>query len=181
MLWRAPEKKERGEKEDSRPRSSKGVGVDGGTSSGGGVTSVGSATGSNGVAPTSSMATSNTAVSGASYHSHVNGGGVTAFGGAKGAVFLGCVEIALPNFRRGEWVEGWWPVYHHANQMTGAGASGAGGASATTHGPGQAPGNFSGLGMGAAAMGLGGLSGVGGVAGALVQVGEMRLKIKVDE
>jgi hypothetical protein len=35
--------------------------------------------------------------------------------------------------------------------------------------------------MGMGAMGLGGMSGIGGAAGALVQVGEMKLKIKVDE
>jgi hypothetical protein len=37
------------------------------------------------------------------------------------------------------------------------------------------------LGIGTGAMGMGGMSGVGGVAGAMIQVGELKLKIKVDE
>jgi hypothetical protein len=49
------------------------------------------------------------------------GAGVGLFGGAKGTQFLGCVEISIPNFRRGEWVEGWWPVYAHANAGAGSG------------------------------------------------------------
>ncbi|KIM25130.1 hypothetical protein M408DRAFT_17412 [Serendipita vermifera MAFF 305830] len=178
MLWRAPEKKEK-EKED-RPRSSKGLNstAAGTTTTLNGVDSVSGGIGnasSMTIAPTASIGAGSLASSNYGVNGSGPGGssGITAFGGARGAVFLGCVEIALANFRRGEWVEGWWPVYHHANQMSGGASS-----SAT---PGNAAGSFSGLGMGAAAMGLGGMSGVGGVAGALVQIGEMKLKIKVDE
>ena len=216
MLWKAPEKKEKersGEKDGDRPKSAKGVdGASGptattsttiGGSSGGGGSSTASS-----MAPISSIATGSSAASGGSYtahtsHHHGSGGGsgggaggggasggshggITAFGGAKGAVFLGFVEIALPNFRRGEWVEGWWPIYQHANQMTGGISSSSHQHQSLGHGPAGAAaaasgGHISGLGMGAGAMGLGGMSGVGGVAGALVQVGEMKLKIKVDE
>lgn len=159
MLWRAvPEgssskrdkEKESKEKDEGRPRSSKGTD-----------------TASMSLNPTSSTTTAGTTsggISSAGAASNLT----TGTGIKKNSVFVGCVEISLPNFRRGEWVEGWWPLYANANAMGAVG--GASGMSA-----------MSALGMGIGGMGIGGMSGVGGVAGALVQVGEMKLKIKVDE
>ncbi|KAG9041850.1 hypothetical protein FS842_002413, partial [Serendipita sp. 407] len=176
MLWKATpeatkekEKEKEKEKKEERPRSSKGTATtlssnDNGTTSGttsGGVTTV--------VGSTTSVGDSTSAAAAAAA---ATGGGVagagpsSSAGGAKGTVFVGCVEVSLPNFRRGEWVEGWWPVYAHANAM--------GGNSLSTL-------SSLGLGMGTMGMGMGGMSGVGGVTGALVQIGEIKLKIKVDE
>ncbi|KAG8806777.1 hypothetical protein FRC18_005905 [Serendipita sp. 400] len=129
MLWKATpeatkekEKEKEKEKKEERPRSSKGTTTtlssnDNGTTSGttsGGVTTV--------VGSTTSVGDSTSAAAAAAA---ATGGGVagagppSSAGGAKGTVFVGCVEVSLPNFRRGEWVEGWWPVYAHANAMGG--------------------------------------------------------------
>ncbi|CAG8670670.1 16366_t:CDS:2, partial [Acaulospora colombiana] len=191
-LWRLPEggkkDKERDGDGEKRPRSA-GTGSAGTTSIIGGTTSAGSggAIGSTNSSSHHNLSTvSSIGVS--STHSGVsnltdgttnaarggsNSYGVigNSFGAAKGATFVGCVEISLPHFSRGEWVEGFWPVYAHANTMTSGNAGSM---------PGLA-GGIGTLGMGVGAMGLGGMSGIGGVAGALVQVGEMKLKIKVDE
>ncbi|PVF96880.1 hypothetical protein CPB86DRAFT_816006 [Serendipita vermifera] len=183
-LWRLPEagKKEKEGDGEKRPRSA-GTGSAGATSIIGGTTSTGSG---GGVGSTTSSSHHNlstvSSIGVSSTHSNISNltDGTTnagrgrsnpygvignTFGAAKGAVFVGCVEISLPHFSRGEWVEGFWPVYAHANTM--GGGNGAGGIGS--------------LGMGVGTMGLGGMSGIGGVAGALVQVGEMKLRIKVDE
>ncbi|KAG8822095.1 hypothetical protein FRC17_009654 [Serendipita sp. 399] len=190
MLWKAgpeatkeKEKEKEKEKKEERPRSSKGVAV---AAAGDGIGSAGTMVASGLGAGDGSTTMSGTAVgtgttssggggvgesaSGATTTANggvgASNGPLSSFGGAKGTVFVGCVEVSLPNFRRGEWVEGWWPVYAHANAM--------GGNSLSTL-------SSLGLGMGAMGMGMGGMSGVGGVTGALVQIGEIKLKIKVDE
>lgn len=129
-------------------------------------------------------------------------GGPTIYGGAKGTQFLGCVEISVPNFRRGEWVEGWWPVYCHANSLGGESKGeshlrlflffsplavlmipwgGYAGFPSGYESGNTTPSGIAGLNIGSGAVGIGGMSGVGGAGGAMVQVGELKLKIKVDE
>jgi hypothetical protein len=148
-LWRMPEGGKKDKEKDSdgekRPRSA-GTGSAGTTSGIGGTTSAGSAGGLNTIGSTTSSSHHNlstvSSIGVSSTHSGlstlVDGTGVAggrggsnsygvignSFGAAKGAVFVGCVEISLPHFSRGEWVEGFWPVYAHANTMTGGGSGG---------------------------------------------------------
>ena len=119
MLWRATpdnggsnskreKEKEGKEKDDGRPRSSKGTET------------------SSALSPTMTSSTTTTLASGSTSTGTSNARpGSSSAGGVvkKNSVFVGCVEISLPNFRRGEWVEGWWPLYANANAMGAVGGA----------------------------------------------------------
>jgi hypothetical protein len=122
-IWRAPEKT-KGEEKDKRPSSSSGNNA-GLTSTVGSNLNGSVVSGlTHSITTTTTMTgstTSGKSGKGATTTTAGGGRGVGLVGGAKGTQFLGCVEISIPNFRRGEWVEGWWPVYAHANAGAGSG------------------------------------------------------------